>query len=259
MSVWRVLAALLLVAVASGCARSPAADGAEPLLVAAASDLRPAFEELGARFEADTGTQVTFSFGSSGQLKEQVLQGAPFDLFASADVGFVDEVVAAGRGDGSTTQTYGFGRLVVWSRDVRSRSLAALADPEVRTVAIANPEHAPYGRAARQALQAAGVWEAVQPKLVLGDNVSDTLRLATSGNADAAVVALSLVAGDGPGDWAEVPAALHDPLEQALVVTARDPKRAASARSFAAFLASPKSRATMQRHGFVLPGEDPGT
>ena len=166
-------------------------------------------------------------------------------------------MVAAGRGDEATIQTYGFGRLVVWSPDVASRSVEALADPKARTVAIANPEHAPYGRAACQALQTAGVWDAVEPKLVLGDNVSDTLRLATSGNADAAIVALSLVAGDGPGEWSDVPASLYDPLEQALVVTAKDPERAGTARSFATFLATPTSRATMQHHGFVLPGEDP--
>lgn len=231
------------------------------LTVAAASDLRLAFEELGESFEADTGTTVTFSFGSSGQLAGQIMNGAPFDLFASANIDFVDEIVDAGKADGSTSATYAFGRIVVFSPSEGPdavTTLDGLADAGIRHVAIANPDHAPYGVAAEQALRAAGVYDAVRPKLVLGENVSDTLRLATTGNADAAIVALSLVITGDDGSWALIDESLHEPLEQALVVTGVDPDRTATAQAFADYVSSQAGREVMNRHGFVLPGEDPG-
>lgn len=252
--------ALAVLASACGAAEGAPAGGSGEITVAAASDLRPAFAELGRSFEAETGTTVTFSFGSSGQLAEQVLNGAPFDVFASANVDFVDDVVEAGRADGATKATYGFGRIVVYSPSEGPdavTTLAGLADPGIRHVAIANPDHAPYGAAADQALRAAGVHAAVGPKLVLGENVSDTLRLAASGNADAAVVALSLVITADAGSWAPVDGSLHEPLEQALVVTRADPATAEAARAFAAYVGSPAGRAVMNSYGFVLPGEGP--
>lgn len=265
---------LVLAVLAAGCGSdsdaSPSASGSGPgpstnpavgeITVAAASDLRLAFEELGASFEEETGTDVTFSFGSSGQLKEQILNGAPFDVFASANVDFVDEVVAAGKADGSTQATYAFGRIVVYSASEEPdavRTLDGLTAAGVRSVAIANPEHAPYGVAAEQALRSAGVYDAVGPKLVLGENVSDTLRLATTGNADAAVVALSLVKASDEGTWAIIDEDLHEPLEQAMVVTGFDPGRAESARAFADHVSSPQGRAVMNRYGFVRPDEGP--
>jgi molybdate transport system substrate-binding protein len=252
----RAAALLLAAALLAGCGGDESGaqtGGGDALAVAAASDLRPAFTELGERFERRTGARVTFSFGSSGQLAQQLVNGAPFDLFASASVGYVDDVLAAGRGDAATKQTYAFGRLVVWSRD-RELALADLADPALRTVAIANPEHAPYGRAAREALQRAGAWEAVEPKLVLGENISDTLRLARSGNADAAVVALSLALAAVDGRHTPIPERLHDRIEQALVVAAEG-ERADLARRFAAFVAGDEARPVMRRYGFALPGE----
>lgn len=226
------------------------------ITVAAAADLRLAFEELGKAFEARSDTKVTFSFGSSGQLAQQIRNGAPFDLFASANVELVDDVIAAGKADRSTKSTYAFGRIVVYTPEPNGpTTLDALATPDVERVAIPNPEHAPYGVAAEEALRTAGVYERVAPKLVLGENVSDTLRLATSGNADAAIVALSLVITSPDGGWSLVDPALHRPLEQALVVTATDPARADLARQFAAFVGSPAGREVMNRYGFVLPGE----
>jgi molybdate transport system substrate-binding protein len=261
---WRLgaAAAIALGLLAAGCSgggadRSTGAGGA--ITVAAASDLRFAFEELGETFERDTGTEVTFSFGSSGQLATQITNGAPFDLFASADVAFVREVVAAGRADGSTVATYAFGRLVVFSRSSGPgavTTLAGLADPDVRSVSIANPEHAPYGVAAEQALRSAGVYDRVGPKLVLGENVSDTLRLVTSGNADAAIVARSLVIDEDEGRWALVDASAHEPLEQALVVTGFDPATTDAAQAFADLVSSPTGRAVLGRHGFLLPSEE---
>ena len=251
-------ASATLLAVAALALASCGGEGADveragELTVAAASDLRPAFEELGRRFEAREGIAVTFSFGSSGQLAQQIRNGAPFDLFASADVGFVDEVIAAGRGRAETKETYAFGRIVVWSRERRLRRGPRDA-AEVRTLAIANPRHAPYGVAAEQALASAGVLGAVRDRLVLGENVSDTLRLAQSGNADAAIVALSLALAAPEGQWTLVDADAHEPLEQALVVTARG-EAGERARRFARFVGSAEGRDVMRRAGLPLPGE----
>jgi molybdate transport system substrate-binding protein len=249
-------AALLVAAVAiAGCGAATGGGGeAGRISVAAASDLRPAFEELGATFERRTGVEVRLTFGSSGQLARQLADGAPFDLFGSADVAYVDQVLESGRGDPETKATYAFGRIVVWAPE-RELRLGDLGDPGVRTVAIANPEHAPYGRAAREALERSGVVDDVEPKLVLGENVSDTLRLAQSGNADAAIVALSL-ARASQGRWSLVPERLHERLEQALVVTGEGGRGEAAGR-FAAFVGSPEGRRVMRRYGFLLPGDRP--
>lgn len=225
------------------------------ITVAAASDLRPALEELGARFEEETGTAVTFSFGSSGQLREQIINGAPFDLFASANVEFVDEVIDAGRGVTSTKADYADGRIVLWAPDGVDlpASIEALTDATVRRIAIANPEHAPYGRAAKEALESAGIYDDVVDRLVFGENISDTFQIARSGNADVGIVAVSLAIADG-SDYTPIPAGLHEPLQQALVVTSTG-ARGDAAASFAEFIGSPRGRDVMVRYGFVLPGE----
>lgn len=255
-----------LLTVLTGCGGAPAMSGEEPLVIGAAADLRPAFTEIGAAFEARTGRPLTFSFGSSGQLAQQLTEGAPFDVYASADVAFVDRVVAAGIGDPATQATYAVGRLALWAGEDGWNDWAGVAelaaDPGVDTVAIANPEHAPYGRAARQALERAGVWDDLAPRVVYGQNVADTQRLAATGNADAAVVALSLALaadgdGDGDGRWQLIDDDLHDPVQQGLVVTAADADRAAAAAEFVDFLDSDTARATMRRFGFAPSGGDP--
>lgn len=252
-----VCAAVLLSA--CGGASEPAATTAEEITVAAASDLRPAFEELGEAFEASTGTRVTFSFGSSGQLREQIVNGAPFDLFASANVEFVDDVIDSGRGVAATKADYAMGRIVLWAPEgvTLPRSIDALTNQEYRRLAIANPEHAPYGLAAQQALESAGISEQVQSRLVYGENITDTFRIAESGNADVGIVALSLALADG-GDYTLIPADLHEPIEQALVVTSTGAQGEAAA-AFAQLIGSPEGREVMSRYGFVLPGEAPGT
>jgi molybdate transport system substrate-binding protein len=256
------LAALALATQACG-PDAEAVTAAEPLLIAGAADLQPAFTVLGERFEEATGEAVVFAFGSSGQLAQQLIEGAPMDLYASANVAFVERVLAAGVGDPATQATYAYGRLTMWSPE-RSwggwRSLDdVVADEQVRFVAIANPEHAPYGLAAQQALETAGAWEAVQPRLVYGENIADTQRLAATGNADVAIVALSLaLAADeaGDGTWVLLDEDLHEPLQQDLVVVADDPDRAALARAFIDLVGSPEGREVMQRFGFLLPGEE---
>jgi molybdate transport system substrate-binding protein len=227
--------------------------------VAAASDLAFAFEALAADFRKETGEELRFSFGSTGQLARQIAQGAPFDLFAAANVSFVEEVVAAGACDGGSQAHYARGRIVVWTPKglAAPRTLAELADRRFVKVALANPEHAPYGRAAREALQAAGLWRALEGRLVYGENVQQTLKFAQSGNAEAALVALSLVSA-GPvqeqgGTALLIDDALHRPIDQALVVC-RHGKNPAGGRAFAAMIASRAGREVMRRHGFVLPG-----
>lgn len=250
------LAAAVAVIALSGCGgSSSAADTTRSITVAAASDLRPAFEKLGALFESDTGITVTFAFGSSGQLREQIINGAPFDLFASANRAFVDDVIAAGRGLEDTRSTYAIGRIVLWTPPGTDppASIDALADARYERIAIANPTHAPYGLAAEQALAAGGVLEVVRARLVYGENISDAFRIVQSGNADAGIVALSLAIADG-GPYSLVPDHLHETLEQQLVVTSTG-DRAVSATEFAEFIASPAGRAVMTRYGFVLPGE----
>lgn len=239
----------------AGASSTLGSSGSAEITVAAASDLRPAFEELGAAFEEETGTSVTFSFGSSGQLREQIINGAPFDLFASANVDFVDEVIDAGRGVEDTKADYAFGRIVLWTPsgvDLPA-SIDELADPTFRRIAIANPEHAPYGLAAKEALEAAGIYADIEDRLVYGENISDTFRIVQSANADVGIVALSLAIADG-SDYTLIPAELHEPLQQALVVTSTG-SNGASAAAFAAFIGSPEGREVMVRYGFVLPGD----
>lgn len=237
------------------------ADGArkgEPLRVAAASDLAVAFKEVGAEFEKETGKRVDFSFGSTGLLAKQIIEGAPYDVFAAANVSFVDDVVREGACFADTKALYARGRIVLWSKDPQRlpKDVRALEDASFTKVAIANPEHAPYGRAGREALERSGVWSAVQPRMVYGENVQQTLMFARSGNADVAIVALSL-AVVSPGNFVQIDPELHEPLDQALVACKGGSKGAKSneARSFIAFVGSEKGRAIMRKFGFLLPNE----
>ena len=222
--------------------------------VAAAADLGPAFEELGRRFEQAGGGQVVFSFGSSGLLAKQVREGAPFDVFAAANVSFVDELVAAGACDGATARRYARGRIVIWTRPnarvAPPVSLEDLADPRFARIAIANPEHAPYGVAAKQALTGAGVWARVEPRVVYGENVRQTLQLCETGNADAAIVAESLVSSAARGARLAIDERLHGPITQALVVC-RHGREAAGGRAFAALVSSEAGQAVLARNGFT--------
>ena len=247
-------AALVPVLLACGGGNDTAAPSAG-ISVAAASDLRPAFEELGRRFTEETGTPVTFSFGSSGLLREQIVNGAPFDVFASADEAYVDAVIEAGAGDPETKAEYGRGRLALRAAAGAPQpgTVADLAGAAYERVAVANPEHAPYGRAALEALGSAGVQPDVAGRLVYGENVSDTMRLVSSGNADVGIVALSLVLAEG-GPVTLVPEDLHEPLRQTLVALGTG-EEARPARAFASYVNEPEGRQVLLRHGFALPGE----
>ena len=249
---------LSLLLCAPACDRRPAAspvDAPVELRVAAAADLARAFRELGTTFERATGERVVFTFGSTGLLAKQIAEGAPFDVFASANVSFVDDLAKRGAVVRDTKALYARGRIVVYVRPgarVPER-LEDLARPEYARIALANPEHAPYGKAARQALERAGILGAVQSRFVFGENVQQTQQFAETGNAEVAIIAMSLAIGSR-GGWLEVSDSLHDPIEQAIVVTSRS-ARGELARRFAQFVNAPDGRAVMRQYGFLLPGE----
>jgi molybdate transport system substrate-binding protein len=248
---------LLLVAVLAGPARAAAAR--QPLAVAAAANLKPALDELVQAFQAGRpGATVRVTYGASGAFFAQIRSGAPLDLFFSADREYPQKLVAARLA--SEEVVYAVGRLALWvpagSRlDLERRGLAALADPAVRKVALANPALAPYGRAAEAALRAAGVLDAVRPKLVLGTSVAQAAQFALTGAADAALLPRSLASSPelaAVGRSVPVPDALSPPIEQSAVVLegARAP---ALARDLLAFVRGAEGRRILARHGYALP------
>jgi molybdate transport system substrate-binding protein len=244
-----------------GLAAASAVAGQEkPPIVAAASDLKFAISEIAARFEADTGRRVALNFGSSGNFARQIQQGAPFELFMSADEDFVFRLADAGftrdRGD-----LYAIGRIVLYAPKGSKLAL----DPElkglqagwgeVRKFAIANPEHAPYGRAAQEALRSLKLWEFVQPKLVLGENIAQTAQFVTTRSAEAGIIALSLALAPEVarhGDHVLLPETLHNPLRQRMVLTRRAGE---TATLFYEYLKQPPARGILKKYGFLLPGE----
>lgn len=257
-----LLAALAVVAISAPLPVRGAGAGAPPSVqVAAASDLRFALEEIAAVFEREGAILVRPTFGSSGQLATQIEQGAPFDVFFSANETFVHALAQKGWIDRDSIRLYAVGRIVLWvpnpsPLDV-SKGMLVLLDERIRFISIANPEHAPYGQAAVQALRAAGILTRVQSRLVLGENVSHALQFAQTGNADLGIVALSLAVAPtvrALGRYQLIPAYLHRPIRQAVGVTTKTP-RADLARQFVAFANSPAGRAIMRRYGFTLPGE----
>ncbi len=257
----RPIVTALVTALATVAATSPLL-AQNPPAIAAASDLQFALEEVAARFSVDTNRRVRLVFGSSGNFTTQILHGAPFEMFLSADEGFVFKLADAGR-TLDRGALYAEGRIVLFApkesalkpdagfKDLR----AALADGRVKRFAIANPEHAPYGRAAEQALKGQGLWDAVQPRLVLGENVSQAAQFATSGSAEGGIFAYSLAlspAVRSRGSYALVPADWHAALRQRMVLM----KNAGEvAKAFYAYTQSPPARAIFRKHGFLLPGE----
>lgn len=224
---------------------------APPLLVSAASDLTAAAPELARLYTSRARQAVTFNFGSTGQLAQQVERGAPVDVLAAADGSVVTHLMTQGHLVHDIRRVIGYGQLVLYHRQdspLSVTSLADLAQPAVQRIALANPDHAPYGRAARQALQAAGLWERLRPRLVLGENVAQALQYAETGNVDLALVALALVI-QGQGRWIVIPDDLYDPLELTLVVP-RASRQPETGRRFIDVLAGPEARAILDRFGF---------
>jgi len=248
-----VILALALVACAPATTSAPAS---VELTVAAAADLQFAFTELGALFQQQTGHKVTFVFGSTGQLAQQIENGAPFDLFAAANVSFVDDLAQKQLILTDTVALYARGRIVLAvnrNAGITATQLNDLLSEKITHIAIANPEHAPYGVAAQEALQTAGIWEQIQNKLVFGENVRQTLQFVQTGDAQVGIVALS-VAGVPEITWVLLDEELHQPLNQALGVLTTSPNPQV-AREFAEFINGPIGRPVMRAYGFVLPGE----
>ncbi len=235
---------------------------AEKITVAAAADLKFAMDEIVATFQqTHPADQVDVIYGSSGKFHTQIQQGAPYDLYFSADIAFPRALVKAGYA-ASDVKPYAFGRIALWSAslDATRMTLASLADPKIARVAIANPKHAPYGKRAEEALRAAGVWQQVEPKLVYGENIAHTAQFVQTGNAQVGIVALALALNPElakRGGYWLIPDTVHEPLEQGYVITKRAEGNALAKR-FADYMSSTPARAVMTKYGFVLPGEAAG-
>jgi molybdate transport system substrate-binding protein len=250
--------ALMLLLTTPACATEQSQTANEPveLTVAAAADLQFAFTEIGMLYEQESGNKVTFAFGSTGQLAQQIENGAPFDLFAAANVSFVEDLAEKDLVVPETVALYARGRIVLAvnrEAGVNATTLEDLLSDRITHLAIANPEHAPYGIAAKEALIAAGVWEQVEGKVVYGENVRQTLQFVQTGDAQVGIVALS-VANVPEITWTLIDDSLHNPLDQALAVVTGSPYRR-EAQEFADFINGEVGRPIMQKYGFVLPGE----
>lgn len=249
-------------ALAAPSVHGATAPAPQPPTIAAASDLQFALARVAEAFRSETGEELRLVFGSSGNFARQIRQGAPFDMYLSADENYVLDLARDGftRDDGAL---YAEGRIVLMvptgsplKADGTLENLrAALAGGQVTRFAIANPEHAPYGRRAEEALRHAGLWEAIEPRLVFGENVSQAAQFATSANAQGGIVAHSLALAPqvaARGDFALIPAEWHSPLRQRMVLL-RD--AGPVAERFYAYLQQPAARALLREFGFVLPGE----
>lgn len=251
--------ALLGITLLAGMLVSVGQARAEKITVAAAADLKFAMNEIVAAYKkSNPADEVEVVYGSSGKFHTQIQQGAPYDLYFSADIAYPRELAKAGF-SAFEVKPYALGRIVLWSTtlDATRMTLANLTDPKISRIAIANPKHAPYGKRAQEALIASGLWEKVEPKLVYGENIAHTAQFVQTGNAQAGIIALSLALNpelSGKGGYWLIPDKLHAPLEQGFIIT----KRAAGnplAKRFADYMGSQAARALMVKYGFVLPGE----
>jgi molybdate transport system substrate-binding protein len=235
---------------------------AQTLRVAVASDLQFAMKDLVIRYESHSRDTLAISYGSSGNFFTQIANGAPFDLFFSADSAYPQKLIDAGLADRQTLYSYAFGRLVLWAPseshlDLGKSGFSALLDPKVQKIAIANPAHAPYGSAAIAALQKAGVYEKLKSKLVFGENISQTAQFVQSGNAQVGFVALSVAISPAmaTGHWWLIPTEFHPALEQAAVVISASKNKPAAAK-FLDFVKSPDGREILAKYGFTM-GQTP--
>jgi molybdate transport system substrate-binding protein len=220
---------------------------AADLLVAAASDMAPLAAALEAGYKKESGQRVRFTFASTGSLTQQIQNGAPYDVFLAADDKYVKDLAAGGHADPATITYYAFGRIGLWSADGSVRQLSDLSKPSVKHIAIANPQHAPYGAAARQALERQGLWKALEGKFVYGENVRQALQFAESGNADAVITSWTLLKGRGvmlPPEW-------YDPIRQAGAVV-KSSAQPAAAKAFLGFLEG-AGRDILEAGGLVPP------
>jgi molybdate transport system substrate-binding protein len=230
------------------------------LAVAAAADLSSALKDVADTFEKKTGVNVKLSFGASGALTQQIQNGAPFDVFFSADMDYPRQLIAGGQADGASLYQYAVGKLVLWvpadsPLDVEHKGMSVLLDPTVKKIAIANPEHAPYGRAAVAALKHAGLYDQVVDRLVEGENISQAAQFAESGNAQVGFVALAHAAAPtmrGKGKFWEVPAEYYPALAQGVVVISRSSHKKEAAE-FVEYVKTKEAAETLRKYGFTVP------
>src|SRR5438034_6038021 len=258
----RMICTVLIIGIAALGSVWPSVALSEELTIAAASDLNFAFKDLVAEYEKKTGVHVKLSLGSSGNFFAQISNGAPFDLYFSADISYPKKLEEAGLAEPGTLYMYAVGRIVVWvpkgsSIDVASLGIKALQHPSIKKIAIANPKHAPYGRAAVAAMEHFKVHKAVKDKLILGENISQTAQFVQTGGADIGIIALSLAVAPAmkdSGSYWEVPLDAYPRLEQGAVVlkAAKDLK---TARAFLDYLKGPEGAAVLKRYGFFLPSK----
>lgn len=232
---------------------------AASLFVAAASDLAYCIDDLAAAFRKEAPeAQVKVSTGASGNFFAQIRNGAPFHVFLSADMMYPTQLAKAGAADGATLRPYAIGRIVLWTTDPRfdvSQGLAVLRDPRVTRIAIGNPDTAPYGRATKAVLERDKLWEAVQPRLVIGENIAQAAQFVQTGNAQLGIVSLATVRAPkmaGVGRYHLISDAGVAPIEQGAIVTRAGASQPLAAR-FVRFLASPSARAILERNGFSVP------
>lgn len=234
-------------------------------IVAAASSLQGPFRELAEAFAESHGKRPTLVFGASGSLAQQIGNGAPYDVFASADERWIGRLAARGRIDADSVAVYAVGRLALVTHRsqhlaglpevLTARHLLLLTGPGIKVIALANPRHAPYGAAAREVLRKAGLWDRLAPRLVFGQNARQTLTFVESGNADAALVAASMMPR-GARPWPLISAALHQPIRQAVGRVSGTPRREAAGR-FIAFLLSAAGRDILRAYRLLLPPSPP--
>lgn len=253
-----VLIALLLVAPCVWVL--PANAAGREINVAAAADLSAALQEVATNYQKRTGVAVKLSFGSSGALTQQIQNGAPFDVFFSADLEYPRQLIAGGQAESATLYRYAVGQLVLWvpkdsSLDVEHKGMDVLLDPAVNKISVANPQHAPYGRAAIAALRHYGLYEKVGDRLVLGENVSQAAQFVESGNAQVGFVALAHArapAMQGKGKYWMVPAGAYPPLDQGVVLISRSPHRQ-DAVAFLEYVKTAEVAELLRKYGFSLP------
>ena len=231
---------------------------AQEITVAAAADLQFAMQDVAARFQQQTGKSVKATYGSSGNFFQQIQNGAPFDMFFSANLDYPKKLEAAGLIEPGSYYQYARGRIVIWvpneSKLDLKPDLKVLLDPSVRKIAVANPQHAPYGQAAIAAMQKENVYDKVKDKFVLGENISQTASFVVSGAADVGIVALALAVSPNmkdKGRYAEVPVADYPPIEQVCVIL-RSSKNTGTAREFLSFIKTAEVANTLKQNGFDL-------
>ncbi|HEX5732348.1 MAG TPA: molybdate ABC transporter substrate-binding protein [Blastocatellia bacterium] len=253
----QALISIVALLMLSGCSPGdPAKDQkeADEIIVAAAANLTDAFEEIGRGFTAETGIRVTYSFGATADLARQIENGGPFDVYAAADVAHVDGLVRKGFVTAETRAIYARGRLVLWippGGRAEVNRVEELRRDDVKLIAIAKPEVAPYGRAAVDALRSLGMWPEIEPRVVYAQNVAQAKQFAASGNADAAFLPRALVR-PGEGRYIEIDERLHEAIDQAMGVVSASRKQD-RARRFVEFVLSPQGQAILERFGYVRP------